>query len=378
MNPNESEYNKQIDENRDRNASLKIGYNQAELTNNDNSTNNNEHHISKNNVDMNNNNNSFINDTTEANIIENNNIINNNIIINNNSINIDNIQNINNQINDDSNNAQTLEEYYEPYNPNTTFSFNILFTLNTLAYIHSYYKTFELKKYTLCLWPIINKNQYYRLITSHFYHFGFIDYFIAMICLFFITRYLEREIGSIYCILITFYGMILISIIYIIIMWIFKYILRSEEYNLIAQCGFSSIDFCLYLSFFLLKKNYRRNINISYIELRGIHSAFFMILILQLITPSASIITNMAGAASSFIIFRYIKYFCLPRNYWICDMEKFFGLNKPYTNCKIKSFVGYFAVKENDTISNNIKELDYFFNNINKEKSIENYGKAKQ
>ena len=220
-----------------------------------------------------------INEILNHNIMENNNIDNNNIINNENNIN-------------DNNDSINIPEIEEINDPQFTFSFKILLILNTLGYIHSFFKSYELKNFSLCLWPIINKAQYYRIITSHFYHFGFFDYLTTMIGLFFATKYLESEIGSIYTILIVFHGIIITSLFYLIIMWIFKTILRFLEYNFIYQSGFSSIDFCLYLSYYLLKKNYRRNISLSFIDLRGIHSVFFVIFIFQLITPSASIILN--------------------------------------------------------------------------------------
>ena len=365
---NESEYNKQIDEvlnNKNNNNSVENNNNLNEFEKNEVIKNDNEVKISHKNI-SNSLNNSIEQNTTESNISENldNNIINNNISNNsfnnnytNNNINID---NTNNQDNNNSMNFPELEVISEIYNPKYSFSFKLFFILNTLAYIHSYSKTFELKNFTLCLYPIINKCQYYRLISSHFYHFGFFDYLTTMIGLYFATKYLEREIGSIYTILIIFHGIVFSSIFYILVMWIFKTLLRYSEYNFIFQCGFASIDFCLFLSYFLLKKNYRTNLNFSFIDLRGIHSVFLVILIFQLITPSSSIVLNLCGTLSAFLVFTFFKYFTLPKNYWIKDIEKIFHLDKT-KNCEMKFLLGYFSISENETIINNVKELDSFF-----------------
>jgi len=367
-----SEYDTNIDENdNNKNNSQENENNQTESEKNssiDNKNNINEVQIT--------NNNSINQNTTHTNLtesIENNNIINNNINNNleNNDNNISNNIENNYQINNDSINNIPEEEEIEIYNPKFTFSFKLFFILSTLAYIHSYYKSFDFKNYTLCLYPIFIKNQYYRLISSHFYYLNFFDYFSSMIGLFFATKYLEREIGSIYTILIIFHGIILTSILYILAMWLFKTLFRFSEYNFIYQSGFTSIDFCLYLSYFLLKKNYRRNINFAFIDFRGVHSVYFVILLFQLISPSASIVLNICGTFSAFLIFKFFKYFSLPRNYWISDMEKIFGLNK-LKNCEIKYFFGYFSINENDTVTNNVKEFDYFLNNVNKKKEIIN------
>ena len=372
MKQNESEYNNNIEEEENNNKNISVENennneigsekNEAIPNNYENSANQNE-------------NNNIYQNTTAVNLsqsIDNNNIINNNYN-NSNSENNNNIENFNNQINNDSINVPEIEQEIEPeiYIPkyNFTFSFKLFFILNTLAYIHSKFNSYQLKNYTLCLYPIINKQQYYRLISSHFYHFGFFDYLSTMLGLFLATKYLEKEIGSIYTILIIFHGLILTSVFYIIVMWLFRTLFRFSEYNFnfIFQCGFASIDFCLFLSYFLLKKNFRSNLSFSFIELRGIHAVYFVILVFQLITPSASIILNLCGTLTAFLVFKVCKYFSLPRNYWISDVEKIFGLNK-IRNCSIKIFLGFISINENETVINNVKELDYFFDNLNREK----------
>ena len=309
---------------------------------------------------------------TESNIsenIENNNIINSNI--NNNSENNNDINNMDDQINNDSINMPDIEQETEIYEPKLTFSFKLFFILNTLAYIHSNFKSYQLKNYILCLYPIINKKQYFRLIICHFYHNCFFDFCINMVGFFFATKYLEREIGSLYTIIIIFHALIITSILFIIFMWLCKFLIRFTEYNFTSQCGFSSIDFCLFLSYFLLKKNYRRNITISFLDFRGIYSVYFVILIFQLITPSASFIFNLCGTSTAFLAFNILKFISFPRNYWVGDFEKLLRLNKQ-KNCEILDFLGYFSSDYNENIISNIKELDYFFGNVNQVKNNNN------
>ena len=101
--------------------------------------------------------------------------------------------------------------------------------------------------------------------------------------------------------------------------------------------------------------------------MRGIHAVYFIILLFQLITPSASIIFNLCGTLSSALVFKVFKYFSFPRNYWIRDIEKIFGLHK-IRNCCIKKILGFISINENEIIINNVKELDYFIDNLNREK----------
>ena len=281
--------------------------------------------------------------------------------VNSNNYNENQINTLNNN-NNNNNNNQIIDEAQEIYNPKITFSFLFFISLNTLGFIHSFLNSYDLKNYSLCLWPILNKKQYYRLFASHFYHYGVFDFLTTMTGLYLITKHLEREIGSIYTIVIAVHGMIIASFLYLLTMWVFKSVLKLTEYNFIYQCGFSSVDFCLYMSYFLLKKNYRSHLDLSFIELRGIHSVYIVILIFQLITPSASLILNICGTFSAVIVFKINKYITLPKNDWVLDTEKFLGLNKQDNKSNIlKDLIGYFSTTENDVIKKNLCELDYFF-----------------
>ena len=189
MKQNESEFNTQIDEEEiNKKNSIENSNVQTESDQIDPVSNNPPSQLSDNII-----NESINQNTTESNIsenIENNNIIvnnleNNNDIINNNNIN--NIDNINNQINSNSINLPEIEQEQKIYDPKLTFSFKLFLILNILAYIHSNFKSYKLKNFSLCLYPIFYKNQYYRLITSHFYNYSFFDYCLTMIAFFFAT-----------------------------------------------------------------------------------------------------------------------------------------------------------------------------------------------
>ena len=320
------------------------------------------------------NNNNIINNNSESinnnNLIENNNInINNNTSINNNDINIDNsnhnntISNLNNDnINNQNNNNSIIEEEDNEelevkFNPIITFSFTLFFILNMLFYCYTYYRPNQKKNFLLCLWPIINKNQYYRLILCHFCHQGFLDFSLSMLGLFYITKYLERDIGSIYLIIIALHGMIITSLSYLMFIWLFKFLFRSYRYNFTSQGGFSGIVFCLLLSYYLLKKNNSRNLYFNIDEFKGVYFVYLIILVIQFLSPSSLFILNISGTFSSFLIFSLNKFLSLPKNLWISDMEKIFGLDNPKN--KIKIILGYFSINDNEVIVNNAKEFDY-------------------
>ena len=138
----------------------------------------------------------IINEISNNEIIQNNeNNINNNNIENNQNIeqitrNEADAENNDNNITNNSFNLDDEEIIEEKFNPTFPFSFKLFFIINSLTYYYTYYKLNKMKNFSLCLWPIINKKQYYRIITGHFCYQGFLDYFLSMLGLFYITKYL--------------------------------------------------------------------------------------------------------------------------------------------------------------------------------------------
>lgn len=316
--------------------------------------------------------NTNVSDINNMNIINEENI--NNDSIQNNEINInhslDNNQNINqiitnenleeanNNIANDSINLDEEEVEEEKFSPTFTFSFKLFFILNSFSYYYTYYKTNKIKKFSLCLWPVLNKNQYFRLITSHFCYKGFLDYFLSMLGLFYITKYLEREIGSLYFFLIAIHGMIFTSFLFLSLMWMLKFLFKAITLSLTEQGSFAGVDFCLFLSYFLLKKNKTRNVNLNSFDLKGVYLVFLLILLIQFLYPSSMFILNISGTLSAFLIFKISKNTSLPKNNWVTEMEKILGLDN--INNVFKNLLGYYSLNDNENIIDNVKEFDNF------------------
>ena len=333
---------------------------------------NKENNIKNNDIIENNNIQNESNITNNTDIINesqnnNDNIINNEINISNNSdgnnntnnITNENTENINNSIVNDSVDLDEEEIAEEKFNPTFTFSFKLFFILNSLSYYYTYYTSNKLKYFSLCLWTIINKNQYYRLISSHFCYKGFLDYFLSMLGFFYLTKYLERQIGSIYLILFVFHAMIITSILFLGFMWLFKFMLMSCSFNFIEQGSFSGVDFCLYLSYFLLKKNRSANINIlNSLDFKGVYLVYLTMLLIQFLSPTSMFFLNISGTLAAFLIFALLKSFTLPKNKWVNDIEKLINLDNPKS--VVKNILGYYSLNDNENIIENVKEFDYF------------------
>ena len=332
---------------------------------------NKENNIKNNDIIENNNIQNESNITNNTDIINeshnnNDNIRNNEINISNNSDDNNNTNNITNEnsenINNIVNDSVDLDEeeiVEEKFNPTFTFSFKLFFILNSLSYYYTYYTSNKLKYFSLCLWTIINKNQYYRLISSHFCYKGFLDYFLSMLGFFYLSKYLERQIGSIYLILFVFHAMIITSILFLGFMWLFKFMLMSCSFNFIEQGSFSGVDFCLYLSYFLLKKNRSANINIlNSLDFKGVYLVYLTMLLIQFLSPTSMFFLNISGTLAAFLIFALLKSFTLPKNKWVNDIEKLINLDNPKS--VVKNILGYYSLNDNENIIENVKEFDYF------------------
>ena len=268
--------------------------------------------------------------------------------------------NNNNNINLNNNQSELNIQLNEPeiYNPKITFCFILFLFINIIGYIHSFFKSYDIKNYSLILWPLLRKKQYYRILSNHFYHHGLFDLLTNMFGTYHITQYLEKEIGSIYTLIISIHSIILTSIFYLTSIFFLKFLLRLSVYNFFEQCGFSSIFFTLYFSYFLLGKNYNRNINLLFVVIRGLYSTYLLMLLIQVITPNASLIGNLCGTLSAFLMFKICKFISFPKFEWVKDFESFLTLNS--LNNKIKKLFGYISVEDDINIIDNLKELNSF------------------
>ena len=284
-----------------------------------------------------------INSNNELAINNSNNSNNNNEIINHNNIN---------------NNIQDNLVINPPIQRDTTiiipFSFALFFTLNTLCLIHSFLPHFEITDYSLCLWPILNKYQYYRIITNHFYHIGVFHYMTNMIFLYFVTKYLENEIGSVYTILIAIHSMMLVSSMYLLMMYLLKKLLQLSMYNFSSQNGFSCVCFTFDLFYFLLKRNNDKIISLFFFGIKGVHSSFLIIFLFQMLTPNSSVIGHISGLIAALCIYKGFAFVSFPRFEWVDEAEKILGLNQAKMTNR---YLGYVCVDQNNTVSENVKEI---------------------
>ena len=213
----------------------------------------------------------------------NNNEINNNenVNIERNNINRNEINNIYRNINNNNNNIQTQKQ-------KISLNFIILSIINLSVYFYGNRHTIEISNTSLCLWPIIYENQYYRFITHFFIHFGLFHLLLELLISFYLFLNAEKFLGSM---LVFFYinvSLILISSIYVILMLVTKYVSKlvkyKENFDFMYECGMTPLllsCFTFYFSFSKKKKKkhqrheHRRNQRKRRAMVRALRFVFF-------------------------------------------------------------------------------------------------------
>lgn len=277
-----------------------------------------------NNANINNNANLNINNQSE----NNRNIINNNNINNNNQPNI-----IINNINNDNSNANQRNEQqntslFRKLINNQTFIFKLFFTINLVIFIANVFLKFNLMNLSICEWPILYLKQYYRLLTHHFFHLNFIHIFFNLLIFYFIGRILEKKIGSMLLLIIILKSIILISLIYLGIIELLKYIvitsLKFKDYNydFYSAVGFSGILFCIYEILCLFSSRAENYQNIfSFLPIKSKFLPVFYLFCNQLINPNSSYIGHASGIICGWIIKEVLVYFSLPNKSNVISFE---------------------------------------------------------
>lgn len=268
------------------------------------------------------------------------------------------IQNNNNQSERDSQRKETK-------NITISFTFSLIFILTILTYIKTKYTSIDNADFSLSLWPVVNKFQFYRIITRYFFYYGFWHLLLNMFFLFFICRALEKLIGTIYAIFFISETLILSSVIYLMLMLFLKMVLRLFSYNsninFKSEVGISPLIFSIYTYYFLFGKNLAKKINILFFfEIPSQFSPFFFMLILYNFTPNTTIFGHLSGIISSYLIKHILGKYTMPKNIWIKAVEE------RWSFCKKEIFYISTLDKNNDFIQS-IQEIERNYFDLNNE-----------
>jgi membrane associated rhomboid family serine protease len=294
----------------------------------------------------------------------------------------DNINNDNNQNDNNNNNFVNQNDSYIKNYSNVTISFLIILMINLLIEIYSYFKAIDSRKYVFQFAPIYEKNQFYRLVTCYFIHYGFWHLVIELYITYKICNFMENLFGTIITISFIMESIITNSFLNLLLIKFMLYICNLIHYPLDISYNYesslTSVLFTMATFFFSFKFISKKKINILYTivitaKYIGI-TAFFSILIF---TPNKSFFSNLSGLLNGYI-FKLLPFPFLPRVNWVRDFEKkykfksFKRLNiyRSITKKNISMVIAlnelqkYSMINEN-VYKNNIKENYQYSNNFN-------------
>ena len=272
--------------------------------------------------------------------------------INQMNLNNNNNDNLNNQ-NRENNNENINNNFFTKY-PNITISFLIFLIINIFVFMYSKVIPIETSKYIFQYVPIVEKNQYYRIVSRYFIHFGMFHLIIELFTFFYLCKYCENMLGTLLTISLIFTCMILDSVIHLFIIPIISFFFRGRfsiisNYN--YEGGLTPVIFTLLTYLSLYHKN--RNEQFSWeslIILKAKYSYIYLLGILYFFTPNRTFYGNVSGIIGGFILKKYPKYL-LPRIKWIKEIEECYSLDK------IKVLYRYIDLN-NNRMKDVLKEYD--------------------
>ena len=246
-----------------------------------------------------------------------------NPLINNNN----NIQeNIVNNNNIEEQNYNFLLKYSE-----LTLSFTIIFIINLIIWITSFYSEIEKQKYVFEVVPIINHYQYYRFITRYFIHFGICHLLLELYITYYLCKYFENTFGSLFTISFILFSMIIVSVVQLLMGSLIVFFINLFEIidNSIIyyEGGLTSVLFALNTYYNLFDhENFEENNIFTFLSGKGKYSSFTMLLVLYFFTPNKTFVGNLSGILSGYFINGFLL--CLlPKISWIIGFENLFNLN---------------------------------------------------
>ena len=246
------------------------------------------------------------------------------LINNNNNNNIQ--ENIINNNNNEEQNYNFILKYRE-----FTISFTIIFIINLIIWITSFYSELEKQKYVFEVVPIINHHQYYRFITRYFIHFGICHLLLELYITYYLCKYFENTFGSLFTISFILFSMIIVSVVQLLMGSLIVFFINLFEIidNSIIyyEGGLTSVLFALNTYYNLFDhENFEENNIFTFLSGKGKYSSFTMLLVLYFFTPNKTFVGNLSGILSGYFINGFLL--CLlPKISWIIGFENLFNLN---------------------------------------------------
>lgn len=212
-----------------------------------------------------------------------------------------------------------------------TISFTVIFIINLIIWITSFYTEIEKQKYVFEVVPIIRHYQYYRFITRYFIHFGICHLLLELYITYYLCKYFENTFGSLFTISFILLSMVIVSIVQLFMGSMICFFINLFEIvdNSIVyyEGGLTSILFALNTYYNLFDHDIFEENNIfTFLSGKGKYSSFTMLMVLYFFTPNKTFVGNLSGIFSGYFISSIFSCF-LPKISWIIGFEYLFNLN---------------------------------------------------
>lgn len=210
---------------------------------------------------------------------------------------------------------------------------------------------------SLCPRNIIYLHEYYRFITSSFYHGGFMHILMNMASTIALGSSLERRFGSLRFIITVLWGIILTSTLYTLTAFLLYHILQLDTLMYQQSIGFSSVLFQLCV----LESNLNPQItHRNFFGLFHISSSLYpwaLLFGLQFILPNISFMGHLSGIIIGTLqLYGLLDYiFIPPTDDYLRDMETKWFILRPFLSHSAYLKVPPSSSDDNDisTITNN-------------------------
>ena len=220
------------------------------------------------------------------------------------------------------------EQHYSLQYPKVTISFILIFIISIYLKLYScYYSHIRTENYVYQYISIISHNQYYRFISRYFIHFGNCHLFLELYLAYKLLYYFENQFGTLITINYINLSMIIISLINLFLLLFTKFSLafllfKNNYINLYYEGGLTPLLLSLYSFYFIFDKNNNKILSLfRIIIIKGNNSSFLFVFLLYFFTPNNSVLGNISGILSSYLIYE-IRGIILPKVKWIQDLEK--------------------------------------------------------
>lgn len=185
---------------------------------------------------------------------------------------------------------------------------------------------FTLNKYVICPGSVMIHQQYYRLLSSAFFHSGALHILMNMMSLFYLGKTIESKLGTLVFIGLTIQFALLSNTLYVLTAYAMAYLTADMSWNNYCSVGFSGVLFAFLVIQTRISDAQTRSI-FGVISVPTFIYPWVLLLLLQILMPNISFLGHLAGLLMGIFYTRgYLQLLSLPT--WILQKIENSGLEK--------------------------------------------------